>query len=231
MLIETKHLTKIYKSSKHGKRIYAVKDAFLSLCEGETVGLFGESGSGKTTMGLMLSGLSRPSFGDILYNGQPIAIPYKGAVRQKIQVLFQHPETSFNPALPLQSSMNEPYQILGMDSSKDRLLTHLEQFGLGEEHLRRYPFELSGGELQRAALARILILNPRIIILDEPTSMLDVITQAQIMELLYRYQSTHGTSYLLISHNRAICEKTCSRIYNVNNGIFEEEKLIEKTAI
>ena len=100
------------------------------------------------------------------------------------------------------------------------MLEYLAQYGLHEEHLLRIPSQLSGGELQRAALARVLLLEPEFLILDEPTSMLDVITQAQIMQLLARYQKEHGTAYLLISHNRILCRQICDRIYQVENGRF-----------
>lgn len=223
MLIETKDLTKRYPAAGR-KSAPAVDRACITVARGETVGLFGESGSGKSTLGMMLSGLLKPTSGAILLDGEIVRMPYRGALRRRVQVLFQHPEVSFNPALPLKSSMTEPYRVLGERLDEARLLAHLAAFGLHAEHLQRLPAELSGGELQRAALARILVLQPDVLVLDEPTSMLDVITQAQIMELLRAHQSAHQTAYLLISHNRALCESACSRMYRVENGVFTEEK-------
>lgn len=190
---------------------------------GETVGLFGESGSGKSTLGLMVAGLLRPTSGQILLDGQEIGMPYRGDVRRAVQILFQHPETSFNPALTLIKSMIEPYQIYALPYTYAEMLEDLRNYGLYEEHLYRTPAQLSGGELQRAALARILKIQPKVIVLDEPTSMLDVITQAQMMALLKDYQSRNGTAYLLISHDRMLCEQCCERLYHVCNGRFTED--------
>lgn len=220
MLLRTEQLTKKYAKAKGPA---AVDGANLTLEAGETVGLFGESGSGKSTLGLMVSGLLKPTGGKIYFHGQEIHMPYRGACRRRIQVLFQHPETSFNPALILLKSMTEPYQIYSLPYTYEGMLENLAHYGLYEEHLYRTPAQLSGGELQRAALARILTIQPEIIVLDEPTSMLDVITQVQIMEMLKAYQKEHNTAYLLVSHNRTLCEKTCGRIYSVAGGHFTEE--------
>ena len=103
-------------------------------------------------------------------------------------------------------------------------LENVEKFGLHEEHLYRKPAELSGGELQRAALSRLLVMEPKVIILDEPTSMLDVITQAQMIQMLREYQEKAGTSYVFITHNRTLCEEVCNRIYDVENGIVTLEE-------
>ncbi len=166
----------------------------------------------------MITGLEKPTSGQVLFHGREILAPYRGEERRRIQILFQHPEISFNPALILLRSMTEPYKIYNLPYTYDGLLAYLAQYGLYEEHLKRTPSQLSGGELQRAALARILLLEPELIVLDEPTSMLDVITQVQIMRLLEDYQKKHGTAYLLISHNRILCEQMCGRIYRVEEG-------------
>lgn len=220
MLLRTEKLSKKYLES--GK-IYAVRDACLTIAAGETVGLFGESGSGKSTMGMMIAGLLRPTSGRILFKEKPVAMNYRGETRRKIQILFQHPETTFNPALILLHSMTEPYRRYGIPYTFEGMLDYLKQYGIYEEHLYRTPAQLSGGELQRAALARILLLEPELIVLDEPTSMLDVITQVQIINILKAYQKEHNTAYLLVSHNRALCEQTCDRIYCVEQGTFREE--------
>ncbi len=223
MLLTTEKLTKQYKNT--GGHM-ALQNAEISVKPGETVGLFGESGSGKSTLGMMAAGLLKPTSGRILADGKEISMPYKGENRRKIQILFQHPETSFNPALILLRSMTEPYSIYHIPYTYEGLLEYIGHYGLYEEHLHRTPSGLSGGELQRAALARILLFEPELIILDEPTSMLDVITQAQIMKMLREYQEQHGTSYLLISHSRPLCEQFCSRIYRVEEGIVTEEEKV-----
>ncbi len=219
MYIQIENLTKRYKSrTKEKKAFEAVSRASLDISQGETVGLLGESGSGKSTLGQMLVGLVKPSCGRILWNGEPLSYPLKGEQRKKIQILFQHPEISFNPVLPLVSSMREPYRLCGRDDSEAAILKDIERFGLHREHLYRTPRELSGGELQRAALARILVLEPKLIVLDEPTSMLDVISQAQIIHFLMEYQKVHKTVYLFITHNPALAKMVCGRIYEMHDG-------------
>ena len=220
MRMKTENLTKIYKSRVNKKEnFYAAKDVNITLMEGETIGLFGDSGSGKSTLGQMLSGLLKPTSGRIFFGEDELKYPFKGPHRREIQILFQHPEISFNPALPLLSSLKEPYSLYNIPYSLSALIENVEKFGLHEEHLYRKPAELSGGELQRAALSRLLVMEPKVIILDEPTSMLDVITQAQMIQMLREYQKKAGTSYVFITHNRTLCEEVCNRIYDVENGI------------
>ena len=221
MLIEAKHIQKTYKNSR-GIRVEAVKDASLRLEEGQTVGLLGSIGSGKSTIGQMLVGQFPPDRGEILYRGQPLKYPYRGAERREIQILYQHPEVSFNPRLTLYSSMIEPYRLMKRRVDREVLIEDIRQFGLYAEHLDRFPGELSGGELQRAALARILVMEPRMIVLDEPTSMLDVISQAQVIQILRRVQQTRHTAYLFITHNEALCEAFSHRIYTISEGVVSE---------
>ena len=219
MRMRLEQLTKIYKSRNGGgAQFYAVQNANVTLEAGETVGLFGDSGSGKSTLGMMAAGLLKPTSGSIFYEDQLCAFPYRGTLRGNIQILFQHPEVSFNPALPLIKSMTEPYTLYNLPYSKQILVENVERFGLHEEHLHRCPGELSGGELQRAALARLLVLRPAVLVLDEPTSMLDVITQAQMIGMLRDYQKETGASYLFITHNRSLCDRVCDRVYDVEQG-------------
>ena len=218
MLLRTVNLCKDYSG---GRGRPAVQDACIEIKAGETVGLFGDSGSGKSTIGLMAAGLLKPTSGDIIFDGEVLKSRYRGEVRRDIQILFQHPETSFNPMLPLIKSMVEPYRLYRIPFSKDILLDNMKNYGLYEEHLYRRPAELSGGELQRAALVRIMTIKPRLIVLDEPTSMLDVITQAQMISMLKRNQQQNRTAYLFIAHNRILCEQFCHRIYKIREGILE----------
>lgn len=227
MLIETNDLTRIFKKRGVKNGVHAVSGANIRVDRGETCGLYGMSGSGKSTLGLMVAGLLRPTSGAVLYKGRRVIAPYRREVRKAIQILFQHPEVSFNPVLPLISSMKEPYRVCGMKCSDDIIERDIAEVGLNMEHLKRRPFELSGGELQRAALARALVLKPELIILDEPTSMLDAITQAQIMALLMLEQKKHGTAYILITHNRTLCELLCKNIYDISEG---EVTLRDRTA-
>ena len=221
--MSAENLTKRY-AVKGGRKVvfHAVRDANIFISPGESVGLLGDSGSGKTTLGMMLAGLLRPTGGTVLYQGRPLLYPYRGDTRREIQILFQHPELSFNPALPVGRSMSEPYRLYDPPYTKAKLLRDMERVGLYEEHLERLPSELSGGELQRLALTRLLVLRPAVTVLDEPTSMLDVISQAQIIALLREYQEQSGASFFLITHHRELARAVCGRIYTVENGIVRE---------
>lgn len=218
MRMRLEKLSKTYKSRTGSGSFYAVREADVTLEPGQTVGLFGDSGSGKSTLGMMAAGLLKPTSGNIYYEEAPLGWPFQGQARKNIQILFQHPEVSFNPALPLIRSMVEPYRLYGLPYSKEILIADVERYGLHEEHLYRCPGELSGGELQRAALARLLVLQPKVLVLDEPTSMLDVITQAQMVAMLRDYQKETGASYLFITHNRSLCDRVCDKVYDVEQG-------------
>ena len=218
MRMRLEKLSKTYKSRTGSGSFFAVREADVTLEPGQTVGLFGDSGSGKSTLGMMAAGLLKPTSGNIYYEEAPLGWPFRGQVRKNIQILFQHPEVSFNPALPLIRSMVEPYRLYGLPYSKEILIADVERYGLHEEHLYRCPGELSGGELQRAALARLLVLQPKVLVLDEPTSMLDVITQAQMVAMLRDYQKETGASYLFITHNRSLCDRVCDKVYDVEQG-------------
>lgn len=218
MLMEMRDISKRYTS--RGRLV--VQDISFGLDRGETVALFGDSGSGKSTIGQIMAGLMPPTSGQLFLDGQPLAYPFRGKARQSIQLLFQHPEVSFNPRMKLIASLREPARFLRKSMTDDELLAHLEAYGIYREHMDRYPAELSGGELQRMALARIMLVEPRLIVLDEPTSMLDVISQAQMIRLLRQVQDRDGLGYLFISHDIELCRRFASRIYRLENGRLEE---------
>lgn len=196
----------------------------LSIGDGETVGILGKSGCGKSTLGQVICGLRRPSSGRILYNGDPLRYPYRGTIRREIQVLFQHPESAFNPKLQLIDSISEIYRLYNIPYSLENVCQMLEPFGIYEEHLKRYPLQLSGGELQRLALARILLADPKVIILDEPTSMLDSISQAQIIRMLMELQKERDISYLFITHDEMLCKIASDRIFSIEDKQVFERK-------
>lgn len=221
MRISAEDISFTYENS--GSRNHVLDHVSLSIEAGETVGLLGKSGCGKSTFGKVLCGLHKPSSGRILYEGEPIRYPFRGRARREIQVLFQHPENSFNPRLPIYDSLKEIYRLFHIPFSDSILAQMLEPFGIYPEHIQRFPSELSGGELQRIALARILLARPKVIVLDEPTSMLDSISQAQIMRMLMDLQKTSGLSYLFITHNETLCEIASDRIFTI-----QEKKIIER---
>lgn len=202
----------------------AVDGASISLQKGKTLGLLGQSGSGKSTLGQMMVGLLKPDSGELFFHGKLLSYPIRGQVRRRIQILFQHPEVSFNPQLTLRQSLIEPFKLMGKPFDDGAILSVIEPFGLHAEHLARYPGELSGGELQRAALARVTVLEPEMILLDEPTSMLDVITQAQMIDFLRRYQQQHQTAYLFITHSTALAEQFCDEIVKMEDGHLLKER-------
>lgn len=220
VLMEARGLTKQFRTRGGARRTFtAVDGADLVLRKGETLGLLGKSGSGKSTLGQMLTGLIRPDAGEICYRGSRLDYPFRGESRRKIQILFQHPEVSFNPQLTLRRSLVEPFKIMHLPHDDRALLECIGRFGLHAEHLDRTPGELSGGELQRAALARVIVMQPEVVLLDEPTSMLDVITQAQIIHFLREYQKIYGTAYLFITHNSALAGQVCDRIIRIEKGL------------
>ena len=216
-IMEAVSLTKHFRSADK-TWFTAVDGASISLQKGKTLGLLGQSGSGKSTLGQMMVGLLKPDSGELFFHGERLSYPIRGQARRKIQILFQHPEVSFNPQLTLRQSLVEPFKLMGNPFDDGTILSVIEPFGLHAEHLARYPGELSGGELQRAALARVTVLEPEMILLDEPTSMLDVITQAQMIDFLRRYQQQHQTAYLFITHSTALAEQFCDEIVKMEDG-------------
>lgn len=214
MLIEVQSLSKRYCT----KDPFVVKDISFTIDCGETLAIFGDSGSGKSTIGQMLAGILLPTSGQVRFQGKPLVIPFRGADRRQIQMLFQHPEVTFNPRMKMVDSMREPYNFFGISYTRRSHCGFLEQFGIYDDHLNRYPAELSGGELQRLALARVMLIEPSFLILDEPTSMLDVISQAQMIRMLQKIQTERQIGYLFISHDRALCERFCTSILILNEG-------------
>lgn len=222
-IMEAVSLTKHFRSADK-TWFTAVDGASISLQKGKTLGLLGQSGSGKSTLGQMMVGLLKPDSGELFFHGKLLSYPIRSQARRRIQILFQHPEVSFNPQLTLRQSLVEPFKLMGKPFDDGAILSVIEPFGLHAEHLARYPGELSGGELQRAALARVTVLEPEMILLDEPTSMLDVITQAQMIDFLRRYQQQHQTAYLFITHSTALAEQFCDEIVKMEDGHLLKER-------
>lgn len=221
MLIRLERVSMTYP----GEKKPVIHKINLEIKSGETVAVFGKSGSGKSTIGQIMAGILKPTYGTLFFHDQELSIPFPKNSRQKIQILFQHPEVSFNPRMTLLESMKEPFRFRKMEFSMEFLLENLKDFGIYEEHLRRKPEALSGGELQRLALARLMFLEPEFLVLDEPTSMLDVISQAQIIQLLTKLQKEKNLGYLFISHDDCLCHQFCHKIYHLENGTLTEEDM------
>ena len=201
MLI-ARNLTKKFSTSR--KTLVAVDNVSLEIEDGQTLGLVGESGCGKSTLGRLLLRLIEPTVGSVHFDGVDIlALSPKELKkwRQEAQIIFQDPYASLNPRMTIEDILAEPLKIHGIESSSEIIVQALTQVGLNPDHRWRYPHEFSGGQRQRIGIARALILNPRLIICDEPITALDVSVQAQIVNLLKDLQQKLELTYLFISHD------------------------------
>ena len=205
--------------------VHAVDDVSFEIRKGETLGLVGESGCGKTTTGRALMRLIEPTEGSIRIAGQEmtgLAGDQLRAARRNIQMIFQDPYASLNPRLQIMTSVTEPLLIhrpdISADERREIAAGLLERVGLKAEHLDRYPHQFSGGQRQRVAIARALALQPKVIVADEPVSALDVSIRAQVIELLVQLQKELGVAYLFISHDMAVVEQMSHRVAVMHMG-------------
>lgn len=226
-ILKVSDLTKMFENRKKIE-FYAVDHVSFQVMPGQTVGIVGESGSGKSTLAKLLCCLEEPTEGQIRLCGQEIG-KRKGKKQRemyrKLQMVFQDPVSSFDPRRTLGDGIGESLRNHGMsrEEAQKRVELLLEQCGLLEEFAGRYPHEVSGGQCQRAAIARALAIEPQLLICDEATSALDVTVQKQIMELLDRMRKEKNLTILFICHNLALVQSFCDQILVMKQGKIVEE--------
>ena len=243
-LLEIQGLAVDYRTRAKGVRgllgsakFRALQDVDLTLHRGETVGIVGESGSGKSTLASTVLGLQRAAAGEIRVGGRPL-VSYRSssaewrALCARMQVVFQDPFGSLSPRMTIEQIVGEGLRVhkpkLGPHERSERVMALLEEVGLPEDALLRYPHEFSGGQRQRIAIARALAVEPELIVLDEPTSALDVSVQQQVLALLTRLQKKYGLSYLFITHDLAVMRAMAHRVVVMKSGrIVESGETLE----
>jgi oligopeptide/dipeptide ABC transporter ATP-binding protein len=217
-LMKVNNLVKHFQVDGSDDVVRAVDGVSLQIRKGETLGLVGESGCGKSTVGRCLLRLIEPTMGTIEFEGRDIVGLPSGAMqllRREMQIIFQDPYASLNPRMSINSIVAEPLKIHGIGDRRERserVADLLKKVGLDPKYADRYPHEFSGGQRQRIGIARALALNPKFVICDEPVSALDVSVQAQVVNLLQDIQDEFGLTYLFISHGLAVVEHISERV-------------------
>ncbi|AOT69543.1 ABC transporter ATP-binding protein [Geosporobacter ferrireducens] len=229
MLLEVKDVYKSYKKSfdiMSKEKIEILKGISLYLKERECLGIIGESGSGKSTLGRLIIGVEKADRGSIAIEGADITKTKNKAIKQKISVVFQDYISSVNPRFQVLDILSEPLRTFENLERKDiiqKAIDLLEKVGLAEEYLYRYPHELSGGQLQRVCIARAITTNPKLIVLDEAISSLDVSIQVQILDLLIQLKKEMNISYIFITHDLTAITYICDRVIFFKEGRTVEE--------
>ena len=231
-MITVEHISKSYlKGGLLSKEKQLVlNDVSFKMLKGECLGIIGESGSGKSTLGRLILGIEKPDKGQILIYGENVQNPKVRS--QYISAVFQDYSSSINPRYTVEDAIREPLSIKNKSRKKDdyrsRIIELLEQVGLNECYLNRYPHELSGGEAQRVCIVRAISTEPEFLLLDEAISSLDVSVQTQILDLLINLKEKFGMSYLFITHDIQAVAYICNRVLFFNHGQVIETSAVSK---
>ena len=219
VLADVKNLKKYFPTSEKGKVVKAVDDISFQIFKGETLGVVGESGCGKSTTGRLVLRLLEPTSGTVTFKGQDMRSLKKKdlrAMRKQMQIIFQDPYASLDPRKTVFQILAEPYQIHYPEMSREEIYSQVTRLidcvGLRPEHIYRYPHEFSGGQRQRVGIARAIALNPEFVVCDEPVSALDVSIQAQVINLMQDIKKEFNLTYMFISHDLRIIKHFCDRV-------------------
>ena len=219
VLADVKNLKKYFPTSEKGKVVKAVDDISFQIFKGETLGVVGESGCGKSTTGRLVLRLLEPTSGTVTFKGQDMSSLKKKdlrAMRKQMQIIFQDPYASLDPRKTVFQILSEPYQIHLSEMSREEIYSQVTRLidcvGLRPEHIYRYPHEFSGGQRQRVGIARAIALNPEFVVCDEPVSALDVSIQAQVINLMQDIKKEFNLTYMFISHDLRIIKHFCDRV-------------------
>ena len=218
ILVEVKNLKQYFPVKVGFKKIplKAVDDISFTIGRGETLGLVGESGCGKTTAGRSILRLYKPTGGEVIFDGEPVTDKNIMHMRKKMQMVFHDPYSSLDPRMTVEDIIGEPLDVHKLCSNKkerrEKILDLMETVGLNAEHARRYAHEFSGGQRQRIGIARALAVNPEFIVCDEPVSALDVSIQAQVINMFEELQEKLGVAYLFIAHDLLVVHHISKRI-------------------
>jgi oligopeptide/dipeptide ABC transporter ATP-binding protein len=222
-LLEVKGLKKYFHRGK-GRFVRAVNGVSFTLNQNEILGVVGESGCGKSTLGRLVLGLIEPTEGQVFFQGEDTLGRKIAPVRHAMQMVFQNPYASFNPKIRISGALTEVCRYYGMnrEESRKQIAALFAGIGLSDDLLNRWPQELSGGQLQRLAIARALLANPILLVADEPLSALDVSVQAQLLNLLENLRKTRSLAMLFISHDMTVIEYLCDQVAVMYLGVLVE---------
>lgn len=235
-MLSVNHVSKTFASGFFGThRACALDDVSLQVGSGEIFGLVGGSGSGKTMLSRIIAGLLQADSGSVVFEGIDLTRLGKSQwkdVRASLQMVFQNPQKTFNPRFTVRQCCAEPLRLYGLAATpaeEERMIASmLERVEVSLDQLDKYPHEISGGQAQRVAIARALALKPKLLICDEPTSMLDISVQAQVVSLLRSINAEEGTSLLFITHDIDVVRHLCHRVAVLNAGRVEEQGSVEE---